>query len=72
MNLLEAIEQAGDNWFRPIKSIGQGYAYAINKNGDDIFFMGGSRQTNQLCFRSKDITGEWEIVTPDQVIAERK
>lgn len=69
MNLLQAIEQAGDNWFRPV-GMSKGNAFGIN---DKLLvrhsICGGSYNT--LCIPIVYLTGEWEIATPDQVIAER-
>ena len=69
MNLLEAIQNCGDNWFRPI-GMSKGNAFGVNDGllvKHSIF--GGSYNT--LCIPVVWLTGEWEIVTPETVMAER-
>lgn len=73
MNLLEAIQNCGENWFRPVRLSGQGCAYSkgdtyIRFNDEDPCPDDNQFLTPALC----DITGEWEIVTPEQVMNERK
>lgn len=69
MNLLEAIQGAGDNWFRPAFSKGMAYEFELDHlvYTDGINFYHGGVQ-----FLHSTLTGEWEIVTPEQVLAERK
>lgn len=74
MNLLQAIEQAGGNWFRPKGD--KDYALSFHKRG---WMMIHKYRKAYSEFESseynlsliEEFTGEWEIVTPEQVIAER-
>ena len=70
MNLLQAIEQAGDNWFRPILFKNSGEAYQIICG--NVFITTKNVRTLEMQNRVEFLTGEWEIVTPEQVIGERK
>lgn len=69
MNLLQAIEQAWDNWFRPVEWMGSGDAYYEKVGGTYLTRIryGSFHMTSSIHY----LTGEWEIVTPEQVIAER-
>lgn len=71
MNLLEAIEQAGDNWFRPVHWKNSGMAYQLS---GDSFVVRANHHDGiyGLNLAVSTITGEWEIVTPEQVMSERK
>lgn len=72
MTLLEAIQNCGDNWFRPRIFKGQGIAcsvyegcvYSEQQSGPSLGFWN--------IYRASDFIGDWEIVTPEQVMGERK
>lgn len=71
MNLLEAIQGAGENWFR---SIGwHGSAFYVHRPSGLIHKE--SKVDGDICkfplFEFQAL-GEWEIVTPEQVLSERK
>jgi len=73
MNILEAIKCAGDNLFKMKGHYG--YGLSINKNGylqihEPVLGVLRERDYNLCCI--EELTGEWEIVTPEQVLAERK
>lgn len=69
MNLLQAIEQAGDNWFRPIGITHEAYF----RRGPHIYMSAEDGSVKpRMTFMVELLTGEWEIVTPEQVINERK
>lgn len=72
MNLLQAIQQSGDNWFRPVSWVGDSVfaGEAFCRKGDAIWRM-PKHKIDMTC-NAKFLLGEWEIVTPEQVIAERK
>jgi len=70
MNLLEAIQGAGENWIRP-KANWTGCAYEIDKHGSLIFKTQGGDHW-EFVSSIELLTGKWEIVTPEQVLAERK
>lgn len=73
MTLLEAIQNCGENWFRPSnKTSWVGVAITIDGEctilaPDDI-----GEKVNFMISYIDDLLGEWEIVTPEQVMAERK
>lgn len=77
MNLLQAIEQAGDNWFRPVSMSGNGIAFTFNEDMVLVLVEPYGEESPMLaCFESdlndmNEFGGKWEIVTPDQVKAER-
>lgn len=70
MTLLEAIQLCGDNWFRPAGwreiafSRTNGLIWMENFKEDELGLSG--------IYRVVDLTGDWEIVTPEQVMGERK
>lgn len=69
MNLLQAIDQAGGNWIKPKGT--DGHAYQISF-GYLIYRDSQGYQECRLTPCLEYLTGEWEIVTPEQVMAERK
>lgn len=70
MNLLEAIQNCGDNWFRPVEWSGLGNAIKIS--GGVCYVLNREGQQSYMTPFINLITGEWEIVTPEQVMKERK
>lgn len=72
MNLLEAIQNCGDNWFRPKHWHGHGNAFSIGIDGfiRKQLSLGGEID----CFMLPILVAmaDFEIVTPEQVISERK
>lgn len=75
MNLLDAIQNCGENWFRPVSMSGDGEALSLNGLGMLIIhqatssgFKAWPHSLNHL----EDFAGEYEIVTPEQVMKERK
>lgn len=69
MNLLQAIEQAGDNWIRSKDD----FSYMFRMKDGIIYQICGQIETMGIGFyRTGIIEGEWEIVTPEKGINERK
>ena len=71
MNLLEAIQGAGENWFRPVTWPEIGGAFE-NKNGVIIHHWKDGESYQWFPANDRWILCEWEIVTPEQVLSERK
>jgi hypothetical protein len=70
MNLPEAIQNCGDNWFRPMQLKGTGSAYESKYN--IIYFHNNyGNIVNEICPFASWLCGEWEIVDPSIVIDER-
>lgn len=75
MTLLEAIQNCGENWFRPTSMRGEAEALSINGLGMLIIHqatLSGFKAWPHSLNHLEEITGEWEIVTPEQVMKERK
>ena len=70
MNLLEAIQNCGDNWFRHESDGENGQAYSVD--GDSIYYhyRGGFCEYAHMC-RLSQLNDGWEIVPPETVMAER-
>lgn len=73
MNLLEAIQSAGENWFRPVGMTEE----ALSFNGLGMLIVHQAKNSGFVSWiynlnHKEELTGEWEIVTPEQVLAERK
>lgn len=68
MNLLEAIQGAGENWFRPV---GWVTSFSI-QNGFLVKHQSWGDTVKLFTVPAPILTGEWEIVTPEQVLSERK
>ena len=69
MTLLEAIQNCGENWFRPKSWSGSGEAIKII-NGF-TYYDGRKESERWMCCMVARLLDEWEIVTPDQVRGER-
>jgi hypothetical protein len=65
MNLLEAIQGAGENWIRSKED--HSYIFSVTRN-----FLNQEDLMPSLGRELWVIMGEWEIVTPEQVLSERK
>jgi len=63
MNLLQAIEQAGDNWIRSEDD----FSYMFRMKDGIIYQICGQIETMGIGFyRTGIINGEWEILTPEK------
>lgn len=69
MKLHEALEQAGDQWFRPVAWRGKGRAYLVEDGWTLLVPFARSGAVNMTA-TVKLLTGEWEIVSPDVVCNE--
>ena len=76
MTIQEAIKAVVESnytiWFRPVSLRGTGYAYVVNelKSTGEILLVPTARGGVPASFRSNDILGEWETVSPDVVNTE--
>ena len=70
MTLLEAIQNCGENLFRPIKSRGLGIAFSVDQDGY-LYKHAFGKKLKKFEMTSHIIGAEWEIVTPEQVRGER-
>ena len=71
MNLLEAIQGAGENWIRPVSWSAQGRGFKI-KNRKLIYIDHTGYTESTFTSDVFYLLGEWEIVTHEQVLSERK
>lgn len=62
---------AGENWIRP-KANWTACAYEIGQHGSLIFKTPGGDYHDEFTNNIEWLTGEWEIVTTEQVLSERK
>lgn len=65
----EAIESAGDNWFRPV--IWQGAGIALCVKGEHVHIVPSSHGGVAWWPRQREICCDWEIVDIDTVLEER-
>lgn len=70
MNIVDAINNCGDNWFRPVLWRNSGLAYSI-KDGNTLIVPTASGGMENMAYSVRDLIGEWEIVTVDTVLSER-
>lgn len=71
MKISDAIRKSDGNWFRPVKWRGAGMAYCLKDT--DTHLVPSARGGD--CGMTPDadaLVGEWEIVTPDVVLDERR
>ena len=73
MKLHEAIEQhsKNGNWFRPIAWAGTGYAHTVSE-GNVCQVPGKSGAAPGITPNADDLSGDWQCVDPDTVLAERE
>lgn len=80
MNLIEAIQNCGENWFRTVEMRSTEYAYMFDNDGF-LRLVTHCRITGRIILSERaqaflhyksDFLCEWEIVTPEQVMKERK
>lgn len=69
MTLLEAIQKCGENWFRPVGWQGSGEAIKIICGF--TYYEGKQEASRWMCPMVISLTGDWGIVTPEQVRGER-
>lgn len=85
MNIVQAVETARllneangvDWWFRPKSWKGSGIAlaYSGSKDSPDLIIVvphGPSGAFPAQLPRGRDIVGDWEVVSPDQVLKEKE
>lgn len=70
MNVVEAIQQAGDKWFRPIAWRGGGVAYCV-RDANTYRVPTGRGGEPGMTADVFSLTGEWEVIPPAVVIEER-
>lgn len=60
-----------DLWFRPMSAKGQGWAFALDSYGYIVIAPAPRGGNNWGMVHFSTLVQDWEIVTPDQVLAER-
>ena len=71
MKISEAIRKSDGNWFRPIKWRGGGMAYCL-KGGDTHQVPSARGGDCGMTHDADALVGDWEIVTPNVVLGERR
>lgn len=69
MKIDEAILRSGEDWFRPVSWRRGGQAFCL-KDGKTQIVPGNRGGDTYMTPDVDALTGEWEIVTPDTVLAE--
>jgi hypothetical protein len=72
MNMLEALAaaQESDSWFRPVDWSGTSYAYVV-RNGYTHLVPNHKGGPLEMTAKTILLLGEWEVVSPDTVMAEQ-
>jgi len=70
MKLHEAIEQAVDQWFRPVAWRGSGMAFMLKK-GETYVVPNSHGGRKFMTTVTGELAGDWEILDPDDVLKER-